>query len=243
MRTTYIAIAFLFLLHGCQRSTTQPGWTSFQAMEAGGPLDVEAVDDNVRHDTLLVQVTFDLRDGTCLMVASHKEERFEGLRLYRYTPQKDSSALRLAVSSPAYDSWTMLPTFFRDPLDSAALLLATNLGERDSWGQKVLRLSSKGFEDICFLDVALPERVQEEDTVILRRRNIAPHLRCTAQGDTLRFSFACDSVFLYDDLRGNTDVVVPSKALHYLWMSDKGPTLVLYGEPRHADDLTPEPPL
>lgn len=243
MRTAGIAIGILFLFSGCQRSATGPGWDTFRAVEAGGPLDVGAVDDNVQHDTLLVQVTFDLRDGTCLMVASHREERFEGLRLYRYIPKKDSSATCMAVSSPAYDSWTMLPTFFRDPLDSTALLLATNLGERDSWGQKVLKLSAQGFEDICFLDVALPERVQEEDTVVLRKRNIAPHLRCTSQGDTLRFSFVCDSVFLYDDLRGRTDLVVPGKDLQYLWVPDKGLSLQLFGEPRYTNDLHHDPSL
>ena len=48
----------------------------------------------------------------------------------------------MAISSPAYDSWTMLPTFF--PIDTArptdAMWVLANFGEKESWGQKLLWL-------------------------------------------------------------------------------------------------------
>ncbi len=77
-----------------------------------GPLEYAVVPDNVVHDTLLVQVALNLQDGTNIMVASNIEEKFEGLRLYHYRALPDSSAEVLSVSVPAYDSWSMLPTFF-----------------------------------------------------------------------------------------------------------------------------------
>lgn len=214
----------------CKAPEQEPG--------PGSPLPMAVADDNVRHDTLFVQVTFDLGDGTHLMVASHMEERFEGLRLYRYIARADSSAEILATSSPAYDSWTMLPTFFRDPQDSLSLVLLANLGEKESWGQKVLRLGPSGFDDLAFLDVAFPERVREDGTHILKRRNIAPYVRCLPEQDGLRFSFACDSVHLYDDLHGGLDMMVPAERIHYTWTPAEGLTLWYQGKPRRPAPLS-----
>ena len=135
-------------------------------------LELELVPDNVRHDTLLIQVTFALPGGEFLMVASNVKETFEGLRLYRYEALPDSSARVLAVSPPAYDSWTMLPTVFRSPTDPSTLLVLANFGERQSWGQKVLRLDDGGFTDLGFLDVALPVWIQEEDTALMKLHGV-----------------------------------------------------------------------
>ncbi|MCB9167592.1 MAG: hypothetical protein H6595_08935 [Flavobacteriales bacterium] len=196
--------------------------------EKNVPLPLVPVDDNVRHDTLFVQVTFDLGDGTFLMVARNVEETFEGLRLFRYHLLPDSAADVIAFSTPGYDSWTMLPTFFRmDSLDKGWTLLA-NFGEKQSWGQKVMRLDATGFHDLGFLDAALPERVTEGDTTELRRGNIAPLTRLRSAGDTLTITFATDSVYLYDDQAGHTDVILPAQDVQYrlvpgtLFLSVKG---------------------
>jgi hypothetical protein len=193
------------------------------------------VDDNVRHDTLLVQVTFRLTGKKYVMVASHMDENFDGLRLYLYSPGADSSALVHAHSSPAYDSWTMLPTFFHDPRDSSAHIVLANFGERESWGQKVMVMDSTGFTDLGFIDAALPERTTDGDSTVLKRRNIGPVSRCIPDGGGLRFEFACDSVFLYDDLRGGMDRVIPAAWLHYTWDPKTGMTLWFQGEARRPE--------
>lgn len=226
------------LLIGCGNSdgdgTADAGTLVDQVQREGGvpPLVFKEVDDNLKHDTLLIQVTFDMGDGTFIMVASNVEETFEGVRLYRYRPKPDSSAEVLAASSPGYDSWTMLPTFFADtrPGRSGHLVLA-NFGERESWGQKLLRTDGT-FSDLAFLDIALPERMMEDDTLRLKRRNIAPFARLSISGDTAIFRFACDSVFLYDDQDGHYDVVLPANAVRYTYHEREGAALWLNGRKR-----------
>ncbi|MFN3876652.1 MAG: hypothetical protein ACK4L7_12160, partial [Flavobacteriales bacterium] len=177
-------------------------------------------------------ITFDLGDSTFLMVASNREDTFEGLRLYRYRPGADSSAEVLAVSSPAYDSWTMLPACFaKDSARTGGLWILANFGERESWGLKLMRLDS-AFHDLGFLDAVLPERVEEEGGPVLKRRNIAPHARMEFAGDSLWIRFACDSVYLYDDQDGGTDRVVAAKRLRFLHAPGEGLSLWLDEEKR-----------
>src|SRR5436190_11157997 len=108
-----IAIAFFSACGSREPSPVENTLPSPTATPIGfAPLALKEVDDNLHHDTLLIQVTFDLGDGSFVMVASNMEETFEGVRLYRYRFEKDSALKMIAVSSPAYDSWTMLPTFF-----------------------------------------------------------------------------------------------------------------------------------
>lgn len=203
-----------------EASTEIPGVRAFH---------YNAVDDNVRHDTLLIQTTFDLGDGSYVMVASHRDERFEGLRLYRYRPGADSSAHMIAISSPAYDSWTMLPSFFgQDSARTDDLWVLANFGERESWGQKLLKLDGNGFHDLGFIDVALPERVSEDGQSVLKRRNIAPYARMTITGDSAWVRFACDSVFLYDDQAGGFDRLVPGASLAFSFSPNEGLNLWLH---------------
>lgn len=205
----------------------------------GAPIPFRMVEDNVTHDTLLIQVTFDLGDGTNLMVASNIEETFEGLRLYHYRASADSSAELLAVSTPAYESWTMLPTFFHHPLDSGAYVVLTNWGERQSWGQKVFRFDAQGFHDLCFLDVAHPELVEDADGPRRKLVNIAPHMLCLADGEGLRFVYQSDSVFLYDDLAGHMDTVVPASWIEHTWSPVEGLRLWYQGDPRSEPTIVP----
>jgi hypothetical protein len=206
---------------------------STEPIKGQAPFVFAQVDDNIRHDTLLIQTTFDLGDSTYIMVASNVEETFEGLRLYRYRFFGPDSAFEMmAVSTPAYDSWTMLPTFFgTDSTDTHALWVLANFGEKESWGQKLLWLDWD-FTDMGFLEVALPERVMEEDTLRLKRRNIGPFTRVEERQDSTYFRFACDSVFLYDDQAGSVDQVLPSSAVHYTFHRDGGLVLWINGEAR-----------
>lgn len=194
---------------------------------ADAPIPFPIVDDNVKHDTLLVQVTLDMGDGTYMMVASNIEETFEGLRLYRYRANADSSADVLAISSAAYDSWTMLPTCFGTS-DSSRFWVLANFGEKQSWGQKLMQLDT-AFHDIGFLEVTLPTRTIETDTAYLKRENIAPFTRVNSSADTTVFTFVCDSVHLYDDLQGNNDLIVPASALRYTFHTSEGLVLWLHG--------------
>jgi len=222
-------------LTGCGRN---PPLHRGGAMDARGlgPIPFEQTDDNVRHDTLLVQVTLDLKDGSFVMAASHRDTRFEGLRLYRYRPLSDSSADILAISSPAYDSWTMLPTFFAvDSVRKDGLWILANFGERESWGQKLMRLDS-AFGDHGFIDVALPERVSDDGRTVLKRRNVAPLARFEFVGDSIWIRFACDSVFLYDDQRGGFDRILPGGAVRFLHCPAEGLSLWLHDEKRLVKD-------
>ncbi len=197
------------------------------------PYPFRQFDQNLAHDTLLVQTTFDLGDSTYIMVASNVEETFEGLRLYRYRFRPDSTAELMAVSSPAYDSWTMLPTFF--PLDTVypddANWVLANFGEKESWGQKLMLLDWE-FTDMGFMDVALPERVVEDDTLRLKRRNVAPYMRYSTPGDTAVWMFACDSVYLYDDQQGTLDQVLQASRLRYTFHPNEGLALWVDGKKR-----------
>lgn len=203
------------------------------AVRGAAPHEFAQVEDNLQHDTLLIQTTFDLGDSTYIMVASNVEETFDGLRLYRYRFfGPDSTFEMMAVSTPAYDSWTMLPTFFgTDSTDTHALWVLANFGEKESWGQKLLWLDWD-FTDMGFLEVALPERVMEDDTLRLKRRNIGPFTRVEEREDSTYFRFACDSVFLYDDQAGQVDQVLPSSAVHFTFHRDGGLVLWINGEAR-----------
>ncbi|HOZ41492.1 MAG: hypothetical protein IPN62_02995 [Flavobacteriales bacterium] len=228
-----LAFGLILILWGCGPSNTPAGPTADPTVPGRTPLELPIVPDNLRHDTLLVQVTLGLSDSTYLMVASNRDETFEGLRLYRYRLDADSNAAYLAVSSPAYDSWTMLPTCFA--IDTArpteALWVLANFGEKESWGQKVMLLDH-AFMDIGFMEVALPERVLEDDTLRLKRRNVAPAMRYSEHGDTAVWLFACDSVFLYDDQEGRSDQVVHASQLRYTYEVTEGLALWVNGRKR-----------
>jgi hypothetical protein len=198
------------------------------------PLDVPQVEDNLAHDSLVIQTTFALEDGSFIMVASHAqtEERLDagdrnaGLRLYRYRLMADGKAEVMAASSSAHDSWTMFPTFFRDPHRPDARLILANFGARDSWGQRVLRMTPQGFEDIGFMQVAALERVAGDEGEELRARNVASYARVTVDADGWRIRFGTPELILFDDLRGGTDVPMAGTRVHYRWSPGSG--LVLY---------------
>lgn len=194
---------------------TNKGPAGFSGAAPFTRVEFKALPDNIRHDTLLVQTTFDLGDGSFVMVASNVNETFEGLRLYRYTLLPDSNARVIAHSRPAFDSWTMFPTFFRAADDPKAFVILANFGEKQSWGQKVMRLDSAGFHDIGFLDVGRPERVIEGDSSTIKVASIAPHTTISARQDGLWFTFLCDSLHIYDDLRGGLDLIIGSKRVAY----------------------------
>jgi hypothetical protein len=164
-------------------------------------------------------------------VASHVEPKFEGVRLYRYTLLPDSNAQILAYSTGAYDSWTMLPTFFPIPDPAGRHLIMANFGERESWGQKLLFMDST-FTDIGFIDVAYPERITEGDTAFMKRTNIAPYGRLALHNDTAVFTFECDSLFLYDDMAGHNDLIVPASSIRYTYHPDTGLELWRDGQRR-----------
>lgn len=196
------------------------------------PVQYRAIDDNIRHDTLLIQTTFELDDGTFVMVAGNVEPGFEGIRLYRYQLLPDSNAQVLSHSTGGYDSWTMLPTFFSIPDPPGTHLILANFGERESWGQKLLFLDS-AFTDLGFLDVAYPEHITEGDSTHVKRTNVAPYGRLALHNDTAVFTFACDSLFLYDDMAGHNDIIVPAYSIRYTYHVDTGLELWRNGQ-RHT---------
>lgn len=179
-------------------------------------LDLAHMDDNVKHDTLLIQTTFQLGDSTFLMVASNVEETREGLRLVLYRPRPDSSAEVIAMSKPGYDSRTMLPTFFRGPDPAAGLIVLANMGERDSWGQEVFLLKDGRFTELGFLDVAVPTWERRDEGSSRRLLSIAPKAVVQGTATDLTIDFQVDSLLLYDDQRGQREVTLPAGRLRYV---------------------------
>jgi len=206
---------------------TETSQTVLQTAD-GMPLELPIVETNVRHDTLLVQVAFAVGDGTYLMVASNVTESFEGLRLYHYRAQPDSSAEVIAVSAPGYDSWTMLPTVFGQAGTLEGAWIMANFGERGSWGQKLMWYDGT-FHDRGFMDIAYPEHVNEQDTAYVRLTNIAPLMRMAMNNDTTSFTLACDSVYMYDDLNGHNDIILPSSTVRYTYHPATGLVLWVNG--------------
>ncbi len=224
-----LILAATLLLTACD--TGSPRKPSASIVHGEKPVDIVVIEDNIRHDTLLIQTTFDMGDSTFVMVASHVQPKFEGIRLYRYGLLPDSNARILSYSNGAYDSWTMLPTFFPTPDPPGTYLVLANFGERESWGQKLIYMDST-FTDLGFIDLAFPERITEGDTAFMKRTNIAPYGRLALHNDTAVFTFDCDSLFLYDDMAGHNDLVVPANTIRYTYHPDTGLELWRDGQRR-----------
>lgn len=179
-------------------------------------LDLPVLDDNVRHDTLLIHTTYALGHGLFLMAARNKEDTRDGLRLYLYRPKADSSADVIASSSPGYDSYTLLPTFFAGADTADGFFILANEGEKQSWGQKLFWLKGRRFTDMGFLDVALRGWQTRDDSTYQWRTSIAMNAAITKVGpDEFQVRFTGDSLQLYDDLRGGSEVMFPSSAIMY----------------------------
>lgn len=199
------------------------------ALPAWQVLALPIIEDNVRHDTLLVHTTYDLGDGLFLMAAQNNDYNKEGIRLYLYKPQADSSAEILAWSKPGYDSETMLPTFFTNGNRSDGFVIIANMGERQSWGQEAFWLKDNAINSLGFLDVAVREWKTVDDSTYQFRTSIAPRTEVRGTNGAFDFSFTGDSLQLYDDLQGNSEVMLPAKSVRY--RSGNGWRLWLNGRP------------
>lgn len=221
-KTHAVGAAAVVLLAACGNGGPPGNKDPLPPVEHGAqPVPYAQVEDNIRHDTLLIQTTFDMGDSTYVMVAGNVDPTFEGIRLYRYKLLADSAAQILSYSSPGYDSWTMLPTFFAYPDPTGTSLILANFGERESWGQKLMFMN-RAFTDLGFLDVAYPEHIVEGDSAYVKRTNVAPFGRFAMHTDTLVFTFECDSLFLYDDMAGHSDLIVPAHTIRYTFHPESG---------------------
>jgi hypothetical protein len=201
------------------------------AASAWHHVELPGLDDNVKSDTLLIQTTFKLPDGRFVMVAGPMDEASrEGLHLYLYKPTVDSAAKVIARSKPGYDSYTMLPTFFATDNAADGLVLLANMGERDSWGQEVFWLKDDHFVHLGFLDVALRSWKSGGEGPVRVLSNIAPKARVAGAAGAFTITFDTDSVFLYDDLQGHAELMLPSSRVGYCY-AEGNATLLLDGKP------------
>ncbi len=189
-------------------------------------LDLPNLADNVRDDTLLIHTTYALGNGEFVMAAMNQAGSREGLRLILYRPRPDSSAEVLATSKPAYDSEVMLPTCFSSGDTADGLVLLANYGARDSWGQNVFLLKNHRFTDLGWLDVAGRTWEHGPDGLQQRRLNLAPMTGVSGGGGQFEFTFNTDSVLLYDDLAGSTEVMFPASRIRYRYNGSKMQLLV-----------------
>lgn len=196
--------------------------------------DLPNLDDNVKHDTLLIYTTHALGDGTFVMAAKNKDAPDDGgLRLYLYRPKSDSSAEILASSKEGVGSYTMLPVYFRtsDPADG--WIIVTNMGERQSWGQEAFWLKDGQFKHLGWIDVAKREWKTEDEGTTPWRTTIAPQVAVRGDNGRFEFSFTGDSVQIYDDLKGGSELMYPSSAVQYRY--DNGEWwLIVNGDQRNA---------
>ena len=199
-------------------------------------VEFPTVEDNVHNDTLLVQVTFDLGDGTFMMVASNVQENRDGLRLVHYRPTADSAAQVITSSKPGYDSFTLFPTFFRTSRAADGLLILANLGEKQSWGQDVFWLKDDRFTDLGFLDVAARGWRTYADSLQQWRTSIADRAIVHGTDGVFVIAFSGDSVQLYDDLRGHEEVMYPASAVRYRCANGKTELMI------DGEVVTPGPP-
>ncbi|MBS1582969.1 MAG: hypothetical protein JST66_12280 [Bacteroidetes bacterium] len=194
-------------------------------------VDLPNQDDNVKHDTLLIYTTHALGNGTFVMAARNMDDTREGLRLFLYRPRPDSTADVIAASSPAYDSYTMLPTFFTTGDTADGTIILANLGEKQSWGQKVFWLKDGRFTDLGFIDAAERERRTEDDSTFNWYANIAPRVDVRGAGGRFDLTFHGDSVMVYDDLQGGSEVLLPASRIAYRYDGTRL-LLVIDGRPR-----------
>ena len=236
MKTTPYLVALGALLIACNGNGPAPATT--EGIPAAHPpsdlpawqrLDLPILADNVRHDTLLVHTTHDLGGGKYLMAAQNNNYNRDGIRLYLYRARTDSSAEIIAASKPGYDSETMLPTFFRtaDPADG--LVVITNMGERQSWGQEAFWVKDNAIMHLGFIDVAERAWKTIDDSTFQFRKSIAPRTLVNGGSGVFEFSFSGDSVQLYDDLQGRSEVMLPADAVRYRYQN--GWRLWLNGRP------------
>ncbi len=234
IRATF-GLAATVVLIGCgdgpteQAQTTTPTVDTTPTLPAWNRLDLPILADNVRHDTLLVHTTYDLGDGLFLMAAQNNDYNKEGIRLYLYRPKADSSAEILASSKPGYDSETMLPTFFTNGNKADGLVILANMGERQSWGQETFWLKDNTIKSLGFIDVAVREWKTQDDSTYQFRTSIAPHTAVGGANGAFEFRFTGDSLQLYDDLQGHSELMLPAAAVRY--RSENGWTLWLNGKP------------
>lgn len=221
MRTAQALPLFVLMMVGCGGGPMEPVPAqplvppAASALPVWSRLELPILPDNVRHDTLLVHTTYDLGEGRFLMAAQHNDYNREGIRLYLYRPEPDSSAAIIAWSKPGYDSETMLPTFFTTGNRADGLVIIANMGERQSWGQEAFWLKDDGIRSLGFLNVAVREWRTLDDSTYQFRSSIAPRTEVRGQDGTFEFSFTGDSLQLYDDLQGRMELMMPASMVRY----------------------------
>lgn len=194
-------------------------------------LDLPNLEDNIHHDTLLIYTIHGLPDCTFLLAGKNMEDDREGLRLIQYRPRPDSSAEVLAVSKPAYDSQVMLPTFFVTNDTADGVIILANYGGLESWGQNVFWLKDHQFKDLGWLDVTERGWKTRLDSLQQWRTSIAPRTVVSEADGQFEFTFTTDSVQLFDDLQGGTEVMLPSNRIKYRYDGDQM-VLIVDGTPR-----------
>lgn len=213
-------------------STGQPGAvTPLVNAKTFSLKDLPDLDENVRNDTLLVYTIHDLGNGEFVMAAKNVDEKREGLRLILYRPKPDSSAEVLAVSKPAYDSEVMLPTYFTTGDTADGIIILANYGGLESWGQNAFWLKDHHFIDLGWLDVADRGWKTRMDSLQQWRSNIAPLTAVHGADGRFEFTFTGDSLQLYDDLQGGTEVMFPASRIKYRYDGHRM-ELVVDGVPR-----------
>lgn len=178
-------------------------------------VELPGLPDNVRHDTLLIQTTFDLGSGNFLMVASNVDETREGVRLYLYRPDADSSAQVLAASKPGYDSATMFPTFFQCADTSQGWVILANMGERESWWQEAFWLKDATFNYLGNIGAAQRDWKSDGDSTWSWRTNIGPRAVVSGGNGVFNVRFSGDSLMLNEDGLGGIDVMYPTARVSF----------------------------
>lgn len=180
-------------------------------------IEIPSLDILSRVDSVIYQNVFQLENGQFLAIAEPMENKKEGLCLQLLEMKEDSSMNLISHSSYGYDSRIYYPTFFEHE-DHTFLLV--NTGERESWGNKIIELKGDEFIDRGYVDAAIAIRNEPGDEYAYRFGNIAEQ-SIVSDNEPFTFSFACDSLILFDDKQGALDTILSSKSVRYTLKGDQ----------------------
>ena len=221
LRSLFLFTIFGFIACGEDPMTKEEGkeeevFTKKEVIEdAYERIALMPIEDHFELDSILIHNTYELSEGHFMMVSRASEDSFIGLQMHLYTLM-DSLPIVSASSTPAYDSWIYLPTFFVSSDRQDTLLLA-EIGERESWGARLLRIHDGVFVDLGFIDIALRDHKFDEEleTDVMFLKSVASNTSIKANGEGLIVSFGPEPLHIYDDQLGNADTLYPADQVIY----------------------------
>lgn len=217
MRYRLCLFTCMLFLFSCQNNRTE-SLENESETETDGHNVTELVGINYtsRDDSLTYQAIFNWKDKQWLGIAEPVVPNRNGLSLQLLEMNEDSTVEVIANSSYGFDSRTFYPSYFQSEERD---LLLVNMGERESWGNKIIEIVGQEFKDLGFVDVSKATRNSKDEEHEHRFDNIAPHC-LVSDNEPITIRFTCDSLVLFDDLKGAIDTIISADQVKYVLKGD-----------------------